>query len=696
MRDIPVSAISCLVLLLLFSSLAAIFSKRVKFPYTVGLVLIGLALGVMGNRYHWLGPMQHMHLTPNIILYILLPTLVFDAAVNMDTRLLMKNIWPVLILAAPGLVIATAVTGYLTARWTPLSLGAAMLFGGLISATDPVAVIAMFKELGAPKRLTMLVDGESLFNDATAIVMFNIVLGLLTGGAAFGAATMLSAGVQFVAVFAGGTLVGAFVGYIMVQCLSLAREEPLIEIALTTVIAYAAFILAQFYLDLSGVMAVVGAGLVVGYYRPTRFTPTARIYIKQFWEFASFTANSYIFLLLGLTEDYLTRDTKHIAQVGKYVLLAVLTVLLARAVVVFGIVPVINKVGRRRPIRIPYQVLMFWGGLRGALPIGLAMSLTAAQVGSEMNRLLILDFTLGVVLFTLIIQGMSISKIMHWMKLDRLTLLDVLEKTNTELTVKRESLKEINSVEQNWTAIDPKLVKQVQTSCVEFIAAAEQQIKKERALPVALRKEMLWTQAFNVTAGIWNQMYELGFIRETVLRELEHFLDLCKEDVAHAIIPPRAKRVLSLEERCNNGLALLFDRLAPGSALSTRCRLRKLKLEYSICLAMSEAHRRTEQILPRLAELSSADEDTLLFCQSFFRAMHERAAKEVQALAEKHGADLALLQEATVCRLGLVLEAKTLNEMVNNGGVSEKIANVVSSEICEALTRADALSNRRT
>lgn len=685
MVDIPVSMISCLVLMLLFSCLAALFFKRIHFPYTVGLVLIGLVLGVLGNRYHWLEPMKQIHLTPNIILYVLLPTLVFDAAVNMDTRLLIKNLRPVLILAAPGLVIATLVTGFLTARWTPLSLGAAMLFGGLISATDPVAVIAMFKELGAPKRLTMLVDGESLFNDATAIVMFSIVLGLLTSGAALCASTVLQAAWQFTAVFAGGTLVGALIGFVMVQLLSLAREEPLIEIAMTTVVAYAAFIAAQFYLDLSGVMAVVGAGLVVGYYRPTRFTATARTYIRQFWEFASFAANTYIFLLLGLTEDYLTRDTTHIRQVGRYVLLALATVLLARAIVIFGIVPLMNRFGKQRPIRLPYQVLMFWGGLRGALPIGLAMSLTAAQVGGEMNRLLILDFTLGVVLFTLIIQGMSIKRLMHWLRLDRLSLLDLHEKANTELTIKRESLKELTSIENNWKMPERELIRQALAETRAEVAVAEERMKGEGRLPEGLRTQMLWMQAFSVTDQMWTRMYELGFIRESVLRELEHFLDLCREDVTHAIIPPRAQRQLSLEERCNTVLVRVLDRFAPGSALTDKVHAWKLRLDYAICLAMSEANRHTDQMLPRLAELSGAGEDALLFCRSFFRALHERSAKTLQELSEQHTTGLILLQQAAIRRLALILEAKTLGELVDNGGVSEKVAHVVYTDIQESL-----------
>ncbi|MDD2236741.1 MAG: hypothetical protein PHG65_06010, partial [Kiritimatiellae bacterium] len=363
--------------------------------------------------------------------------------------------------------------------------------------------------------------------------------------------------------------------------------------------------------------------------------------------------------------------------------------------VIFGIVPLMNRFGKQRPIRVPYQVLMFWGGLRGALPIGLAMSLTAAQVGGEMNRLLILDFTLGVVMFTLIIQGMSINRFMHWMRLDRLSLLDRYEKTNTELAIRRESLKELTAIESGWKMPDRELLQRSMTVYRAEVDAAEKQMSSGNPLPAAVCTRMLWEQAFNSTDGVWTKMYELGFIRESVLRELEHFLDMCREDVAQAVIPPRVRRVLSLEERCNNALVRLLDRVAPNSAPAAQVRKWKLKLDYSICLAMSEANRHTEQVLPRLAELSGADEDALMFCQLFFRALHETASQNLQSLSTHYDSALRALQESAIRRLGLILEMRTLGELMENKGVSEKIANVVASDLHEALGRTDAAGTRR-
>ena len=411
MTDVPVQLILALVLLLLLSGISAIVFSRLRFPYTVGLVAVGLGLGALASRVDCMSFVARLHFTPNVVLDVLLPALVFEAALNMDTRRLFRDLVPILLLAAPGLVFAAVVTGFLVHGMTPLSLGAAMLFGALISTTDPVAVIAIFKELGAPRRLAMLVDGESLLNDATAIVAFNLVLGLLSGGSGPDSASLARAAVEFAAVFLGGAVVGAAVGLALARLLSLARNDPLVDTAFTVVVAYSSFILAQFYLGLSGVMAVVGAGLAVAHYGSTRFSPEARAQLGHFWSFACFSANSYVFLLLGLTEGYLARRLDRLPQIGLFVLVAVFAVQISRALLVFGAVPLFNRFSKH-PIGRAYRAVLFWGGLRGALPVALAMSLSPEQVGGEANFVAILDCTLGVVLFSLLVQGTSMRRLM--------------------------------------------------------------------------------------------------------------------------------------------------------------------------------------------------------------------------------------------------------------------------------------------
>ena len=235
--------------------------------------------------------LQTIRLTPNFILYILLPTLIFDAAINLDARELMRNIVPIFLLAAPGVLLATAVTGLLVAKFTVLGLNAAMLFGALISTTDTAAGIALFNELNAPKRLAMLMDGESLFNDATAIVTFDIIAAIVAASLllpnpadAWSASTLLNIPGKFLLVFFGGALVGAAVGWVLMQIIRFANHDPLIEVGLTTVVAYAAFIVANHYVKVSSVKAGLWV-LLVHWCRPSMGERTglvaARILVTQ-------------------------------------------------------------------------------------------------------------------------------------------------------------------------------------------------------------------------------------------------------------------------------------------------------------------------------------------------------------------------------------------------------------------------------
>ncbi|MDZ7616107.1 MAG: sodium:proton antiporter, partial [Patescibacteria group bacterium] len=676
MNDIPVRAILVLVLFLFGAGVFAIVFKRLRFPYTIGLVLVGLGLGGAAYRIEAIAFLSQIHFTPNIVLYILLPTLVFEAALNINTRLLIRNLLPVILLAAPGLVFATLVTGAIVAWLTPLSFGAAMLFGALISATDPVAVIAVFRELGAPKRLTMLVDGESLFNDATAMVMFSIVLGLLTGGTVLGFAAIAWASVQFVLVFLGGTLVGALVGYLMVQVLSLSKDDPLVEIAFTAVIAYIAFILAQFYLDLSGVMAVVGAGLVVGYYGSTRFSPAVKEHLSHFWEFACFAANSFIFLLLGLTENYLSHGMDRLYRVGLVVLAAVFAITVARALLIFGFVPCINKVNRRAPIGFAYQAIMFWGGLRGALPIALAMSLTSEQVGGDLNRSLIIDCTLGVVLFTLLVQGTTISWLMNWLGLGELSPVEKTLMANTRLALKREGLAAVEAIGRKWPALDLRPIELVAAEYRTAIDGLTHAPADEHGdvHPERVRAGVLWMLTMHESNAVWRELYDAGFLRENLLREYEQYFELCREDILRGVMPPRAPRRSGIGDRTVGLLLKWTERIRMTRRWTHRLRHDRTESLHAIGLAAASSFHRLESNMAHLRELCDASDVAVEQCMGWARDWCTEALTEIGRIVAKHPAAVAQLDTDLVRRLARETERRNLEELVKKGGISEQLA----------------------
>jgi CPA1 family monovalent cation:H+ antiporter len=375
--------------LLLVVSLVAIAVRRLHIPYTVALVVVGLLLTFQS-------PLE-LELTPELILALFVPPLVFEAAYHINLAELRQSLASILMLAVPGVVLTTLIVGWLVARTTPLSLPLALVFGALIAATDPVSVVALFRATGVPKRLGLLLEGESLLNDGTAIVIFNLALvALLTGQFS------LSQGVaDFVRVAAGGTVTGLVLGWMVSQLIARV-DDYLIEITLTTVLAFGAYLLAE-RLHFSGVLAVVAAGLINGNMGPQGMSPTTRIVLFNFWEYVAFLANSLVFLLIGLEVNI-----PALAAAWQPVLWAVAAVLLARLVVVYGLSWFVNRWTEPVPLR--WQHVLSWGGLRGAISLALALSLPAA-LGPQRDLIRVMTF--GVVLFTLLAQGMTIRPLIR-------------------------------------------------------------------------------------------------------------------------------------------------------------------------------------------------------------------------------------------------------------------------------------------
>lgn len=375
--------------LLLVASLVAMAVRRFRIPYTVALVVVGLLITFRS-------PLD-FELTPELILALFLPPLVFEAAFHLNITELRRNLSAIILLAVPGVILTTLIVGGLLALVTPLGLPLAMVFGALIAATDPIAVVALFRKLGVPKRLAVLVEAESLFNDGTAIVAFNLMLAIALTSRFNLAGSIL----EFVQVAIGGIVVGLVLGWITAQLIERV-DDYLIETTLTTVLAFGAYLLAE-RLHLSGVLAVVAAGLVNGNIGPRGMSPTTRIVLFNFWEYVAFLANSLVFLLIGLKVNISALIT-YWQPVGW----AILAVLMARIVIVYGLSWIVNRVAE--PITTNWQHILAWGGLRGAICLALVLSLPVS-FGSDRDLLQVMAF--GVVLFTLLVQGTTMSPLVR-------------------------------------------------------------------------------------------------------------------------------------------------------------------------------------------------------------------------------------------------------------------------------------------
>ena len=389
-----------LLLLLAVAALVAVASSRARLPYAIGLVLAGLLLG---NLVSYSGP----HLSKDLLFLVVLPGLLFEAAYQMHFADFWRARLSILTLAVPGLVVATFLTAALV-WWgvncvSPGSLIwiEALVFGALISATDPISVLAIFRALEVDKRLAVIVEAESLFNDGTAIVIFGIVLAMATGNP-------LSAGgavVEFVRIAGLAAVAGGIVG-VAVSTLTRSQDDPMIGITLTVLSAYGAFIAAEL-LGFSGVIACVVAGMITGTWGAQGgkrgMGNATRAAVDAFWNYAAFLLNSFVFLLMGVEINLAT-----LAHYLPQILIGWVAINLARAAFVYIKYACMRAVGNTTwPLS--WATVLTWGGLRGGLSMVLALSLPTGFT----HRDLILHMTFGVVLLTLLVQGLTIKPLLR-------------------------------------------------------------------------------------------------------------------------------------------------------------------------------------------------------------------------------------------------------------------------------------------
>jgi len=375
--------------------LVALAARRLHLPYTVGLVLAGAAVAL--TRSH-----AGLALTHDLIFDVVLPPLLFEAALNLDWSDLSRDLVPVIALATIGVALCALVAAgglIFLLGWPPES---ALLFGALISATDPIAVIALIKESRVTGRLSLLIEAESLFNDGAAAVLFTLIL-IWAAHDPTSAQNPLAAVTTFVVVAGGGLAAGFGVGLIAVMIAG-TSDDHLVETAVTVVAAFGSFLIAEHF-RASGVLASVAAGMTMGnigaLMPKQRFglllTPHGRAFVLEFWEFAAFLANSLVFLLIGSA-----MATIDFAHEGWFALALIIALaLLSRAAAVYPISFAFTRT--RWAIPLNQQHLMWWGGLRGALALALALALPADL--PMRDDILISAF--AVVAFSVIVQGLT-------------------------------------------------------------------------------------------------------------------------------------------------------------------------------------------------------------------------------------------------------------------------------------------------
>ena len=384
--------------------------QRTRIPYTVGLFAIGLAAGIMNRMGVFHGMPQFSaaldsvaNINPDLILYIFLPILIFDAAYELNLHIFKKTLTNATLLAAPGLIICMILTaGVLMAisffvpgyeKWTWAS---ALMFGALISATDPVAVVALLHELKTSKRFSTLVDAESLLNDGTGIVCFMLFYGITV----WGRNDELTPILEFCQVVAGGAILGFIAARLVIWFITRVNSEEMIQNSVIILSAYLVFILAQLYLGISGVIALVAFGLTIAYVGKPRLKPQVNIFMGSFWELLTYIANTLIFIIVGIViAEKVDFSWSHCA----ILLLVYIALNIIRYITIMMLYPIMKRSGYG--LNKKESIILTWGGLRGALGMTLALMVSYTPAIPEEIRSQVLFFTAGTVTLTLRINA---------------------------------------------------------------------------------------------------------------------------------------------------------------------------------------------------------------------------------------------------------------------------------------------------
>ncbi|MEN8147349.1 MAG: sodium:proton antiporter [Campylobacterota bacterium] len=422
MDDSGLSILLFVVASLSVGALLKMLMRNSRLPYTVVLLLVGIAAGGM-NHFGLFGTetvvsgifTQVGNIDPHLILFLFLPTLIFESAYSMEPHLFFRIAPQITLLAIVGLIISMVLSALAVSWLLSWGMGVALLFGALISATDPVAVVALLKEKSSRKRLETLIEGESLLNDGTAVVFFSLFYGFALGTTTEVKALPVIG--EFIWVVSAGLIIGSAIGWAVLWIIGKLINQPLIEITLSVAAAYITFFIAE-SLHVSGIVALVALALMFSTLGRIRISPEISHFLHQFWEMMTYMANTMIFLIVGIV--IMTHTTFDSPQLWVTLGILYILLILIRGASVLILMPILKRIG----VGVTRQkaTVVVWGGLRGAVSLALALSLAQDEAIEQQLREQILFLTAGIVFLTIVINGSTMEWLLHLLKLDRLPL----------------------------------------------------------------------------------------------------------------------------------------------------------------------------------------------------------------------------------------------------------------------------------
>ncbi len=623
--------------LLIVAVLLGLGATRIRVPLSVVLVVVGFLAAAVGLSPE-IGRLQG-EAFEEVVVFLFLPLLVFAAALGIDLRAFARNLGAILALAVLAFLISALLVG-LTLHWAlGTALAAAFLFGALISATDPVAVVAVFREVGVPRRLLTLVEGESLLNDAVAIVLFAILV-----EAAMGESVSVVAGVvDFVAVFGGGAVIGVVFG--LVASLGLPWLDRLPAAALSLAVAYGSFVLADAVLGFSGVMATAAAGMVLAGLAPSRASAEVRQIWDDMWEALDYIANALLFLLIGLVIG----PGPLVEHAGAIVLAAVV-VLVARALAVVPMVWLLERIARIPRLGWRNEAVLIWGGLRG----GVALALALALPDELPERDLLVALTGGVVLATLLLNATTIRWLVSRLGLDRPSDADRYLMAIALVSAVAAARRQMTSLDLSPDSRTRAELESAEESAHEEMAALDVDDEEEYRLVVG--------RGLHVERRTYQWLSDEGLLPPPVTRSLLHEVD---DEIDDLFLRGKQHEMGVARRDASGGLERLTRRLV--SWLPEPAGTDPTEMAYAEATARRLAARRTSDAFEIFDGLPAVRAETVERARRTVAEWEEHAVAELAELDSQSGQEAAGLHARQVRTLAQAASNRELEDLIEAG-----------------------------
>lgn len=670
---------------LTFATIVHAICRYLKISFSVGLLFGGILLALFVEYFH-ISVFEYFQFSPEVVFYIFLPTLIFESAYNLNFRQLKGIIGDVVLMATFGLFLSMFIVAGLMHYFTGLNWGTAFLFGALISATDPVAVLAIFKELRAPKKLSTMMDGESLLNDGTGLIVFNFVMKVvIVGTVTFNSQSFLSEGGYFITSLVKGIGIGLVLGWGFTYAIARSESKG-VQLTLSLILAHATFIFAEGILHVSGILTTMAAGLVVGNFGMRKLTSETRNLFAETWEFMGFVANSLIFLLLGM--KFVQVD---FVSYWKLVLISAgVVIFIARPVSVF-ISFFISNIFRNKFSKISFrhQEVVFWGGLRGAI------AATAVLLIPESFQYFpeLLAMTAGTILATFILNATTIPLLLKKLKFVEFTVSEKIQKFEAEILIDEKVKEFLHQIrEQDYIAEDifkelEDKYSNAEVRAINKLKKIQKKLKKKSSREI---EKILTYHTLEIEKKCYQDLLEQDEIsearfctlNESILRQMDRLdrdelPDERKSPVKYAPeIPKKVDWINRIPEGFLRNLAIyLFKKNQKRKILE---RLRHYR-------ARRIAGAKVNADLEKLAEHHAifGEKEILEKILKRYECWHKNAQNKVERLEKKFPNIVIPERIRTAQRSCLTKEYECQKDFYEKGLISEKVFRDLEKDVCD-------------